>query len=550
MSLSDTFETHTLKYLLTSDSVTRPTAWYVALCTSDPTDSALGTEVSGGGYARQSVAFTVSGNNASNTSAIEFPEATANYGTVVAVMIMPASTGGTASDMIVHAQLTTDKSISTGDIFRIPAGDLEISIDQQERLMGILTDEWEVKLLKHIFGHTKLDIPGNLYLGLHSGTPTEASPSTGELSGSGYSRVHLVDNVQNSSSSSSSSQMHTSFGFGTNDSLTNTSAIDFAEATGSWGTVSYYSVWDDATATTAANCLMIGALSSGVAVGSGDQFRIGIGEFDLTFPAKMGMGSSAMSSGVQSTTVSFINHIATEWRRQVARRLGFINKPWSQQNVSGSGYNYTTNYDWSTIVATNIQPYNIAVNNRNSYLPSVSLAYWDDSYSGTAPNSSGGSTTYQVIGNALYLGLYKSDPGSNPTNVATGSTGELSGAGYVRQQLINYSSSSTPNYNSVFGTPATSSGVSSIANTSAIAFPEATSDWGTITHWGIYRGYYHPTNTSNGGSYRVSEYGSGSGGGYNPARYPFLTGALTTARTVNSGDVLRFGIGDFVIKLD
>ena len=129
MSLSNAFETHTLKYLLTSDSVTRPTAWYVALCTTDPTDSALGTEVSGGGYARQSVAFTVSGNNASNTSAIEFPEATSDYGTVIAVMIMPASTGGTASDMIVHAQLTSDKAISTGDIFRIPAGDLDINID-------------------------------------------------------------------------------------------------------------------------------------------------------------------------------------------------------------------------------------------------------------------------------------------------------------------------------------------------------------------------------------------------------------------------------------
>ena len=129
MSLSNSFETHTLKYLLTSDSVTRPTAWYVALCTTDPTDSALGTEVTGGGYARQSVAFTISGNNASNTSAIEFPEATANYGTVVAVMIMPASSGGSASDMIVHAQLTADKTISTGDIFRIPAGDLDITIE-------------------------------------------------------------------------------------------------------------------------------------------------------------------------------------------------------------------------------------------------------------------------------------------------------------------------------------------------------------------------------------------------------------------------------------
>ena len=132
MSLSDTFETHTLKYLLTSDSVTRPTNWFVALCTTDPTDSALGTEVSTSGtaYARQAATFTVSGNNASKTAAIEFPEATGSgYGTVIAVMIMPAATGGSASDMIVHAQLTADKTISAGDIFRIPAGDLDINID-------------------------------------------------------------------------------------------------------------------------------------------------------------------------------------------------------------------------------------------------------------------------------------------------------------------------------------------------------------------------------------------------------------------------------------
>lgn len=136
MSLSNSMETKALKWLFKleadeSNSSLRPTAWYVALCTSDPTDSALGTEVSTSGtaYARQAVTFTVSGNNASNSSAIEFPEATANYGTVQAVMIMPASSGGSASDMIAHAQLSVDKQINSGDIFRIPAGDLDINID-------------------------------------------------------------------------------------------------------------------------------------------------------------------------------------------------------------------------------------------------------------------------------------------------------------------------------------------------------------------------------------------------------------------------------------
>ena len=62
MSLSNTFETTVLTWLLTNSAATRPTAWYVALFTSNPAEDASGTEVSGGAYARQSVTFTVSGN--------------------------------------------------------------------------------------------------------------------------------------------------------------------------------------------------------------------------------------------------------------------------------------------------------------------------------------------------------------------------------------------------------------------------------------------------------------------------------------------------------
>lgn len=408
--------------------------------------------------------------------------------------------------------------------------------------MGILTDEWEVKLLKHIFGHTKLDIPSNLYLGLHSGTPTESSPSTGELSGSGYSRYHLVDNVHNSTVNNSNSMMHTRFGFGTNDNLTNNSAIDFPEATGSWGTVTHYSVWDDATATTAANCLMIGALSSGVAVASGDQFRIAVGEFDLNFPNKMGVGAGAQPTSL-TTTITDYYYRATEWRRQVARRLGFINEPWSAHDGI---YDFA---NFSGASSSETDAYNTKVHNRNVYWPSVSLSYPTDTY--TRALVSGSTNSAVVFANSLYLGLYRSDPGNNPTNVdnaSSGSTGELYSNGYARQRLITASGGTIT---SVFGTPSTSGGVSSIANTSAIAFPEATADWGQITHWGIYRGsdqYY--VNAS--GAYNVNQLPAPTPTTpqYDPARHPFLTGALTTARTVNSGDILRFGIGDFVIKLD
>jgi len=128
MSLSNTFETHTLQYLFTTTSVTRPTAWYIALFTSNPDEDASGTEVSTSGtaYARQSATFTVSGNEATNSAAIEFPTATASYGTVTHIGVFDASTGG---NLIAYAALTTSKAIDTGDVLRLPANDLDITMD-------------------------------------------------------------------------------------------------------------------------------------------------------------------------------------------------------------------------------------------------------------------------------------------------------------------------------------------------------------------------------------------------------------------------------------
>jgi hypothetical protein len=127
MSLTNAFETHTLQYLLTTDSVTRPTSWYIGLFTSDPTDTgSAGTEVSTGtGYARTAVTFTVTGDTASNSAAVEFPAASGgNWGTISHIGVMDAATGG---NMIVHSALDTAKAINDGDVFRIPTGDLDIT---------------------------------------------------------------------------------------------------------------------------------------------------------------------------------------------------------------------------------------------------------------------------------------------------------------------------------------------------------------------------------------------------------------------------------------
>ena len=128
MSFTNTYENHVMQYVFTSGSVTRPTAWYIGLFTSDPTDTgSAGTEVSGSGYARTAVTFSVTADTATNTAAVEFPAASGgNWGTISHIVVMTASSGG---DMIVHSALTTSKAINDGDVFRIPTGDLDITLD-------------------------------------------------------------------------------------------------------------------------------------------------------------------------------------------------------------------------------------------------------------------------------------------------------------------------------------------------------------------------------------------------------------------------------------
>ena len=126
MSFSDYLETKVLDHVFGGTSYTAPTTLYVALFTAAPSDSGGGTEVSGGAYARQTIAFTTSGDTTSNNAAIEFPTATANYGTVTHVGVYDASSAG---NLMAWAALTSSKTIETGDVFRIPSGDLDITLN-------------------------------------------------------------------------------------------------------------------------------------------------------------------------------------------------------------------------------------------------------------------------------------------------------------------------------------------------------------------------------------------------------------------------------------
>lgn len=126
MSFSNTYETNVLTWALTNSAVTRPTSWYIGLFTTDPGETGSGTEVSGGSYARTAVTFTVTGDTASNSADVEFAAATASWGTVTHLAVFDASTGG---NIIAYGALSTSKAIGTGDIFRVAAGDLDITLN-------------------------------------------------------------------------------------------------------------------------------------------------------------------------------------------------------------------------------------------------------------------------------------------------------------------------------------------------------------------------------------------------------------------------------------
>jgi hypothetical protein len=128
-SFTDYTENLALTYLFTTGAVTRPTAWFIGLFTAAPSDTGGGTEVTGNGYSRVS-AGTISGSSTvttfTNAAAIEFGAATGgNWGTIGWAGIYSASTGGT---LLAWAPLTTSKTINDGDIFRIPASSLSITL--------------------------------------------------------------------------------------------------------------------------------------------------------------------------------------------------------------------------------------------------------------------------------------------------------------------------------------------------------------------------------------------------------------------------------------
>lgn len=130
-SFSDFLENKLLDHVFGATVYTAPATLYLALFTVAPTDAGGGTEVTGGSYARKAVTNNVTNfpNAAAgvktNGVAQAFVTATADWGTVVAVGIFDAVSGGN----LIGWCTVTSQSVPNGVTASIAAGALSITLD-------------------------------------------------------------------------------------------------------------------------------------------------------------------------------------------------------------------------------------------------------------------------------------------------------------------------------------------------------------------------------------------------------------------------------------
>jgi hypothetical protein len=126
-------------------------------------------------------------------------------------------------------------------------------------------------LLDEVLGRTDYASPSTVYVALFTDTNTASQRDAGTVtevstSGTAYARVSVTNNSTNWPGASAGAKA-------------NGTAITFPTATGAWGTVTAFGIYD---ASTAGNLLYWGDLTSSQAIITGDVLTFAIGDLDVT----------------------------------------------------------------------------------------------------------------------------------------------------------------------------------------------------------------------------------------------------------------------------
>ena len=127
--------------------------------------------------------------------------------------------------------------------------------------MSAISNYLENALLNATLRNTTYTSPATVYAALFTSDPTDAGSGT-ECSGPGYTRKAIT------------------FAAPSNGVTTNSAAaVEFDQATGSWGTITHFAIFD---ALTTGNMLYHGALTTSKTIGDGDVFKFATSSVSVT----------------------------------------------------------------------------------------------------------------------------------------------------------------------------------------------------------------------------------------------------------------------------
>ena len=130
-AMSDYLEPLILEHILDNVTFTSPTSTFCSLHTADPTDTDGNEHPSSGAYARVTITggtqWTTTGTatRTSNTNAITFPTATANWTTVTHMGLHDAATVG---NLLFHGVLDDPRTVLDTDTIEFAALSLGITL--------------------------------------------------------------------------------------------------------------------------------------------------------------------------------------------------------------------------------------------------------------------------------------------------------------------------------------------------------------------------------------------------------------------------------------
>lgn len=290
------------------------------------------------------------------------------------------------------------------------------------------------------------------------------------------------------------------FGTASSRTISNLYDIEFAEATESQGSIGYWAIFDGSGNT--ANTVAQGSFTTARTVATGDVLRVATGDLDISVSSIWGLhwgnallngffGDDTRTSGSSATGAFSSTSNSSNW--------------WSTSLTDNDYRQYTQYY-----LGVSTSAFDLSVE-ADDYLGGSSGS-WISSRSLTADE--------QVNVNKEPWAPASPSPAFN----TLASTYDENG--YDRTSIS-------------FSAASTSSGTTTMVNSAAVSFPEATASWGSIGYWAIFA-YNDPLNMSSSITAENRERT------FN-LLFPIIGGSFTTAKTVASGDVLRINAGDFIL---